>query len=113
LSDEELLMFEIAYSLGIPVYKLLKEMPYEEFLSWISFFEARPIGWREDLRTAYIMRSFGDKRQPSEIFPSVKAVYSARSNDAMASLKGSFLFNKMLSAKGGDKIEALENRDGE
>lgn len=88
-------------------------MPYEEFLAWISFFESRPIGWREDLRTAYIMRTFGDKRQPTEIFPSIKAVYSAKPSDSMSSLKSSFLFNKMLSAKGGDKIKALETENVE
>ncbi len=87
----------------------MNEMPYEEMIAWISFFETRPIGWREDLRTAYIMRSFGDKRQPTEIFPSVKTVYSkSKPADAVASLKGSLLFSKMLGAKGGDKIKALE-----
>lgn len=88
-------------------------MPYEEFLGWISYFDKRPIGWREDLRTAHIMRAFGDKRQPTEIFPSVKAVYSSREPDTVSSLKTSFLFSKMLSAKGGDKIKALESNDGE
>lgn len=113
MSDEELILFEIAYSLGLPVYKLLNEMPYEEFLSWISYFEKRPIGWREDLRTAHLMRTFGDKRQPIEMFPSIKAVYSFKEPDPIDSLKNSFLFSMMLSAKGGDKLKALESDNDE
>ena len=106
--DDELLLYEVAYSLGMPVYKLLKEMPYEEFLSWISYFELRPVGWREDLRAAYLMKAFGDKRPVTEIFPSLAAVYgNAKPAEPIETLKGSFLFNQMLSAKGGDKLPFL------
>lgn len=84
-------------------------MPYEEFLSWLAFFEIRPTGWREDLRTSYIMRSFGDKRQPSEMFDSIAKVMSnSKPREAIDSLKTSYLFSKMLSAKGGDKVKAIE-----
>jgi hypothetical protein len=92
----------------MPVYKLMNEMPYDELLAWIHYFETRPIGWREDLRTAYMMRTFGDKRKPGEIFASIAAIESRpKKEDPVASLKGSSLFSRMLSAKKGDKLENL------
>lgn len=93
----------------MPVYKLFEEMPYEELLGWIAYFDRRPIGWREDLRTSYIMGTFGDKRRPTEMFPSLATIYASSNQNAGTSLKGSLLFSRMLSAKGGDKLKALED----
>lgn len=93
----------------MPVYKMMEEMPHDELMAWISYFDRRPIGWREDLRTAYIMRAFGDKRQPAEIFPSIAAIASQPQKiDPVSSLKKSFLFNKMLGARKGEKLDFLE-----
>ena len=83
-------------------------MSYDEFIKCTVYFEQRPIGWREDLRTAYLMNTFGERRKPTEIFPSVAAVFNKQKQKSPAdSLKGSFLFSKMLGAKGGDKLDIL------
>ncbi len=84
-------------------------MPHDELLAWISYFDKRPIGWREDLRTAYIMRAFGDKRQPAEIFPSIATIASQpKKIDPVSSLSKSTLFSKMLGARKGDKLDFLK-----
>lgn len=94
----------------MPVYKMMNEMPYEEFLKWNDFFGKRPIGWREDLRAYYILRANGVEKKGPEIFPSLIPIFgdSSKSN-AISSLKGSYLFNKMMGAKGGDKLPILES----
>lgn len=110
LSEEEQVVFELAYSLGMPVYKMMEEMPHDEFMAWISYFESRPIGWRDDLRAAYLMNAFGDKRPPAKIFPSIAAVMAgAKPADPISSLKTSFLFNQMLTAVNGDKLDFLKD----
>lgn len=80
-------------------------MPYEELLLWISYFEDRPVGWREDLRTAYTLQCLGEKRKPDEIFPSLKSLTSKPKENV---LKGSYMLQKLLSAKSGDKLKVLE-----
>lgn len=93
----------------MPVYKVMEEMPYDEMMAWISYFETKPIGWREDLRTSYLMRTMGDKRKPQEVFPSLSVLFNAKSSDPMSSLKSSKMFSRMLGAKGGDKLEFLKD----
>lgn len=83
----------------MPLYKLLEEMPYDEFNGWLAYFETRPMGWKEDLRTSYIMKTFGDKRSPSEIFPSLSIVFKPKTG--VESLPGSALFSKLMNAKNG------------
>ncbi len=86
-------------------------MPYEEFLGWMNYFERRPVGWRDDDRTMKLLQVQGVKEKPWNVFHSLHAVYKGESNknkDGTISgdnLKRSFLFNKMLSAKGGEKLE--------
>lgn len=92
----------------MPVYELLENMPYDEFIKWTRYLESRPIEWRDDFRTAQIMRSFGDKRMPYDIFPTLNFLKDQKSG-IKDSLKGSALFQKMLSAKNGDKLSVLEN----
>lgn len=113
MSDEELMVFEIAYHLHMPLYKLFEEMPHDELMRWFVYFERRPVGWRDDLRTSYLLQAQGSKQKGSDIFPSLKAVSRAGpSSDPMVSLKGSSLFLKMIAAVGGDKLECLnENTD--
>lgn len=77
-------------------------MPDEEYRLWVKFFEERPLGWREDLRTFLLLQSNGEKRKPYEIFPSLEPVCKPQAG--MLSLKNSALFSKMLGAQGGDKL---------
>jgi hypothetical protein len=89
----------------MPVYKLMDEMPYEELLGWQLYFKSRPIGWREDQRTAVLMKSFvGDKVDPKKIFSSLAAVEES-SNKMKSSLRlDSAILPFMLKATGGDQI---------
>jgi len=101
-------VFEVAYHLHLPLYKLFEEMPHDELMGWFLYFEKRPVGWRDDLRTSYLLQVQGSKQKGSDIFPSLKAVSrTGSSSDPIASLKGSTLFSKMISAVGGDKLEFL------
>jgi hypothetical protein len=111
LSGEDLTIFDLAYHLRIPVYKLEQEMPYEELLAWFSYFEQRPPGWQDDDRTFKLMQTVGGyKGGPETVFPSLAAVKksSEKSKTPESTLKGSMLFAKMLGAVGGDKLEILQ-----
>ena len=103
----------------MPVYKVV-QMPYDEFLGWISYFEHRPIGWRDDLRTMKILQSNGVKAKPEALFESIariKQAEDARTNQftkkgqvSSSNLMRSALFSKMLAAKGGDKLEVFDDK---
>ena len=67
-------IFELAFHLGIPVYQILEEMPAEELRQWALFLESRPIGWREDNRTAMLLNAYGVKQTGPEIFPTLRAI---------------------------------------
>ena len=98
----------------MPVYELAENMTYEEFQGWIYYLERRPAGWQEDNRAFKLMQVQGFKGQPSSVFPSLDAI--SRSGAAanpdgtvnVANLKQSALFSKMLSAKGGERIDFSE-----
>jgi len=38
---------------------------------WAQYLEARPIGWKEDLRTPYQLRAAGMKKSGEDIFQSL------------------------------------------
>jgi len=108
LSDEELIVYELAHALGVTLQTIFA-MPYDEFVGWISYFDRKPLGWKEDMRTAYVMNTFGDKRKPSQIFDSLAAIekFNASRKTSISTLKGSVLYDKLLNAKGGDKLDIL------
>lgn len=88
----------------MPVYKLVEEMPYTELINWLSFFNRRPIGWREDQRTYMILRSQGVKEKAESLFPTLKQMAiakEAQQENDKAVPKGKFL-ELMLKAKEGD-----------
>lgn len=92
----------------MPIYKLKEEMPFEELQGWQAYFDKRPVGWKDDLRTYYLLGAQGDKRKPGEIFESLAKITSrpkAEAGNTLQALKGSMLFMQMLNAKGGDKLE--------
>jgi hypothetical protein len=84
----------------------LRKMNFDEYQNWLRYFDQRPIGWREDLRTYYIMSSFAEiKKKPDEIFPSLIPIFAKRSDrSAGDSLKGTMMHDLMLKAKGGKMI---------
>lgn len=92
------------------VGKLLDEMTYEELQGWFNYFERRPIGWRDDDRTYKLLQAQGVKEKPQNLFTSLKAVYDETRNinsegTDIGSLKGSLIFQKMLTARGGDLLD--------
>lgn len=98
-------IYELAYHLHMPVYKLLEEMPYEEFLNWLSFFNKKPVGWEDDLRTYKVLQALGVKAKPETIFSTIRQIKSQEDKcNSTKGIKGSALFSRILSAKGGDKL---------
>jgi hypothetical protein len=80
-------LYDLAFHLGTPMHKLLDEMPQEELVMWGKYFEARPIGWREDSRAGLIMQSQGAKVKPNEVFPALAQLHKweGEKSDAEAS----------------------------
>jgi hypothetical protein len=88
----------------MPVYQLVKEMPYTELLQWIEFFNSRPIGYREDYRTFLLLKAAGFDGKAEDLFMSIKAIsdkVKKQEKEDRAVPKGLFLA-KMLEAKNGD-----------
>lgn len=53
----------------------IKEMSYEEYAGWSEYFRRRPMGWREDNRSAIIAMAMGGSGlKPEKLFPSLKAI---------------------------------------
>jgi len=109
-----LLFYEIGYNLRTPLYKLKEEMPYDELLGWMSYFEERPVGWRDDDRTFKLIQVVsaiaggGSNRKPWDMFPTLYPLYNSdrkREGTDMSTLKQSAMFQKILSAKGGVKLD--------
>jgi hypothetical protein len=98
LTKEELSFMELAFLFKMPLYKLLNEMPYQEYLAWIEFFKLRPPGVSEDYRAAMIIAAFAPKAPLDKIFPSLQQKEASIGE----SLKKSSVFAHMLNAKGGD-----------
>ena len=90
-------------------------MTYEEFLLWMEYFKRRPIGWREDDRAMKFLQTQGVKAKPWKIFPSLDAIYHPVKNKKpgfdVAGFRASGLFQKLMSAKGGDKLDLKINDD--
>lgn len=82
-------------------------MPYEELQDWLLYLEKRPLGWREDLRTFMLLRAQGLKDKPENVFASLRPIFAE--NNGEKSFSGSALFQKLLHARGGDRLEALTN----
>ena len=80
-------------------------MPYEELLGWMSYFDERPVGWREDLATYRFLQSQGTKEAPEKIFPSLVPIFNKnKTGDMSQKLQGSMMLSKMMGAKGGKQI---------
>ena len=113
MTDEDLSLYEIAYNLRIPVYKLMEEMPYDELLRWYVYFDKRPPEWRADDRAAKLLQAQGVKEKAWNLFPSLQPIYKKGAAVEVVedgqidsgNLKSSFIFHKMLSAVGGDKLD--------
>jgi hypothetical protein len=102
-----LTIYELAYHLKMPVYKLSAEMPYEELLMWIAYFEKRPVDWRADSRTFKLLQAQGVKAAASEVFPSLQALAQTpveESENIGKKVVNSPMFALLASAKGGEAL---------
>jgi hypothetical protein len=70
-------LYEVAYFLGLPLSFVENEMSHQELSGWFEYFNRRPPGWREDQRTAMIVNALGAKKNPEELFPSLKEMRQA------------------------------------
>ena len=57
------------------MYQMQNDMSYRELGDWVEYFQRRPVGWGDDLRTSYLMQSMGAKAKGQEIFPSLATIY--------------------------------------
>jgi hypothetical protein len=96
----------------MPVYKLVDEMPYDEFLGWLNYFEQRPFEWRADDRAAKLIQAQGVKEKPWNLFSSLDAIYNRKSKDKpeegkfdAENFKRSGFFQKIASAIGGEALK--------
>lgn len=99
-----MVVYEVAYNLGIPAYVVENEMSYTELQKWVSYFKKRPIGWREDQRAHMLLAAQGVKQSPEQIFPSLRMIKEDEINSQTpdkALPKGKFL-NMIKKAKRGD-----------
>lgn len=77
-------------------------MPYAELLGWYDYFERRPLGWREDDRTAKLLQAQGVKGSAWKLFPSLEPIY--RPKGAVLDVRQSGFMSRMLQAKGGAQV---------
>lgn len=101
----------MAYTVGMPVYLLESEMPWDEFQRWRLYFEARPPGWREDERAWKQMQAWGVKGDPWRFFPSLHPIYRPRKEDVnpALTLRGSSMLDRMIKAIGGASLDVLKD----
>ena len=102
-------LYELAFTLRVPMYQLQNDMSYRELGDWAEYFQRRPAGWNDDLRASYIMQSMGAKAKGQEIFPSLATIYKeAEENEAaqVAKLKKNPFLQEFL-------MPHLENNDGD
>lgn len=95
--------YDLAFTLG-KTRKDLESMDYEEVLGWFEYFQRRPVGWRDDLRAAYLMNAQGVDKKPDEIFPSIKQIKNDERKVQEIGHQGEALMNStfgaMLASKG-------------
>lgn len=92
--------------------RLQDELSYDSFTKWLSYFENRPVNWRDDDRFFKLLAAWGQKGKPYDIFPSLVPIYQPvnRPKEADNTLdinkfRQSFMYSKMLSAKDGKRLE--------
>ena len=88
-------------------------MTYDEFTKWQTYFELRPIEWRDDSRFMKILQSLGVKESAGRLFESLAQIEKAEKeravrNEMMQGLKASVMFRHLMGAVGGDKLRILE-----
>jgi len=81
--------------LGYPVHEI-KEWPLKEVRGWFEYFSRRPIGWRDDSRTSYLLAAQGVKTKPIELFSSLKIMETERQRREEQDISGDA--NKLITS---------------
>jgi len=76
----------------------MDDMPHDELVNWIRYFDTRPPGWQDDLRASLIMQSNGVKKQPHEIFASLAKLKHVENSTKISPS----LLELFRNARGGD-----------
>ena len=66
----------MAHQLGVTL-DTIYNMSFKEYIGWISYFNQRPYGWREDHRSAIIAQTTYQGTKPlkiKDLFPSLKSL---------------------------------------
>jgi len=100
---------ELAFSLRLPLYELLAQMSFKEYLMWAAYFEQRPPGWREDDRTFKMMKALGAKANAGDVFPSLGVMLRNREATSNVPRKGTLIHSMMMKARGGDSPDFLKD----
>lgn len=106
-------VYELAFRLQMPVYKLLREMPYEELVGWFEYFKQRPVGWQDDQRAYMLLQAQGVKERGDKLFPSLAAIRKAgQEKDNLAnSMITSGLLGRLQNAANKNGVEWEVNID--
>ena len=68
------------------VAELNDKMSGAELKSWVRYMSQYPLGWKDDLRTFYVMRSMGAKVEASEVFNSLSVMEKHQKSSEKARL---------------------------
>ena len=110
------MIMEVAHELHRPLPDLLDEMTHQELSLWASYFNQRPIGWREDQRAANIMASTSGSEDCWKHFASLVKMRehdeSVENAPTLSLIKSGFLDKLKLEAreKGIDWNPEVEDR---
>jgi len=93
-------LYELAFNLGMGVYQIEQEMPAAELRMWAQYLKARPYGWKDDLRTSYLLSAQGVKKSGKQIFSSLAQMakwdQEAEDEEKMRSSLGKSIFGVLL-----------------
>jgi len=110
------MVHEVALALGKFAFEVKREMPYEELVAWMQYFERKPLGWREDSRAYKLMCAFGTDAKPGQVFESLAIMSEQEDMDngktSMKNFKNSALYQGIVSAKGGDEVNYEDSSKG-
>jgi len=72
----------MAHQLGVTL-DAIYNMSFKEYIGWISYFNQRPYGWRDDHRSAIIAQTTYQGTKPlkiKDLFPSLKLLENSSDN---------------------------------
>jgi hypothetical protein len=111
LSQEEIGVLELSLLLSTPAYKIMDEMPYDEFQAWFEYMSLRPPGWKEDRRTFLLLASKNPNLKAGDLFTSLQHIEDNENATRIGTkgLIGSKMFSMMMASRGGVRLGELND----